>query len=86
MKRRSEARIVFDAAPEALDQDIVAPRASAVHADRDLALDEHVGEDLRGELAALVGVEDLGLAMPGHRLLQGFDAERGLHRDRQAPG
>src|SRR5262245_24813715 len=78
--------LVFDAAPETLDEDVVAPRAAAVHADRDPTLDENVGEGLRGKLAALVGVEDLGHAMTSKRLLQGFNAERRLHGDRQAPG
>ena len=39
-----------------------------------------------GELAALVGVEDAGLAVTGDRLLQRRDAEVGLHRVRQPPG
>src|SRR5438045_172216 len=38
-----------------------------------------------GELAALVGVEDLRLAKPGERLLQRCQAEPNLHRVRQPP-
>src|SRR5260221_11323665 len=37
------------------------------------------------ELAALGRVEDLRMAMTGQRLLQRFDAECRLHRDRHAP-
>ena len=36
--------------------------------------------------AALVGVHDLGLAMPGDGFLQGGHAEVGLHGDRHAVG
>jgi hypothetical protein len=39
-----------------------------------------------GELRALIGVEDLGPAMPGERFVQRLDAERRLHGDRQSPG
>ena len=33
--------LVFDRFPEPLDEDVVAPRALAVHADRDLVVDQH---------------------------------------------
>ena len=46
------------------------------------ALRELAGERLARELAALVGVEDLGLAVPREGLLQGLDAERDVHADR----
>lgn len=36
--------------------------------------------------AALVGIEDLGPAVAGDRLLQRLDAEVGFHRDRYPPG
>src|SRR5262249_40281017 len=45
--------LVFDAAPEALEKHVVAPRAPAVHADRNLVLDQDVGEGGTRELAAL---------------------------------
>src|SRR5580765_866898 len=37
---------------------------------------------LEPKLAALVGVEDLGLPVPGQRLLKRLHAERGVHADR----
>src|SRR6516165_7076868 len=77
--------LVFDTAPEALEEHVIAPRASAVHADRNLVLDQDVGEGVTRELAALVRVEDLRIAMTGQRLLQRLDAECRLHRDRHAP-
>src|SRR6516225_9975209 len=36
--------LVFDTAPEALEEHVIAPRAPAVHADRNLVLDQDVGE------------------------------------------
>ena len=48
-------------------------------------LGEHAGEGCAGELRALVGVEDLRLAVTSQGILQRLDAERRLHRDRQPP-
>src|SRR4029077_10716609 len=77
--------LVFDAAPQPLDEDVVPPGALAVHADGDPVLDQHASECRAGELAALVGVEDLWLAVAGESVLQRLDAECRLHRDRYAP-
>src|SRR5215213_2919813 len=73
---------VLDRSPEALDEDVVAPSTLAVHADRDPVPGQHAGEYLAGELAALIGVEDLRPTMASQSLFQGLDAERRLHRDR----
>src|SRR6185295_14071387 len=66
--------LVLDRSPEPFDEDVVPPRASAIHADGDPGLEQHAGEGVAGELVAgelvagelraLVGVEDLGPAMP----------------------
>ena len=45
--------LVFDTAPEALEEHVIAPRAPAVHADRNLVLDQDVGEGVTRKLAAL---------------------------------
>ena len=66
--------LVLQRAPEAFDEDVVHPAAAAVHRDADAGFDQHAREGRSGELAALVGVEDLGPAVPGQRLLQGLDA------------
>src|SRR5439155_25818515 len=76
---------VFDRAPEPLDEDVVAPGALAIHADRDRVLDQQAGELGAGELAALVGVEDLRPAVFGERLLDRLEAELDFHRDREPP-
>src|SRR6187455_2739511 len=67
--------LVFDRPPEPLDEDVVTPCALAVHADSDFGGLQHLGEVGRAELTSLIGVEDLRLAMPRERLLQGLDAE-----------
>src|SRR5246127_5896661 len=77
--------LVFDAAPQPLDEDIVPPGALAVHADGDGVFDQHAREGRAGELAALVRVEDIRFAKASESVLKGLDAERRLHRDRYAP-
>src|SRR5271168_3834509 len=57
--------LVFDRSPEPLDEDVVAPGALAVHADPDAVVGQKAGEGCAGKLAALVGVENLRLAVPG---------------------
>ena len=78
-------RLVFEAAPEPLDEDVVHIAAPAVHGDRHARILEHAGEVEAGALAALVGVEYLRLAASGQRLSQGLDAEPGVHGVRQPP-
>ena len=78
--------LVLDRLPKPFDEDIVSPAALAVHADPDVAILEHLSKLGAGELAALVGIEDLGCAEAGKGFLQGVDAEIGAHADRHAPG
>src|SRR5450830_1215424 len=73
--------LIFDAAPQPLDEDIIPPGALAIHADGDPVFDQHASECSAGELAALIGVEDIRLAVPSYGILQRLDAERRLHRD-----
>src|SRR4051812_10183601 len=73
------------AAPQPLDEDITPPSPFAVHADRNAAVGQHASEGRAGELRALVRIEDLRLAVMGHRILQRLDAECRFHRDRQPP-
>ncbi|KXN97837.1 hypothetical protein LS48_14620, partial [Aequorivita aquimaris] len=78
--------LVFQGAPEALDEDVVHPTPPTIHADADLGVAQHAGEGEAGELAALVSVEDFRLAEPGKRLLQRRNTEPGVHGVRQSPG
>ena len=61
--------LVFHRALEALHEHVVTPATLAVHADGDAGLDQHVREGVARELRSLVGVEDLGLAVPDERFL-----------------
>src|SRR4051812_42130481 len=77
--------LVFDAAPQPLDEDVIPPRTLAVHADRNAVVGEYAGEGRAGELRALVGIEDVRPAVTRQGILQRLDAERRFHRDRYAP-
>src|SRR3954465_12913497 len=77
---------IFDRSPESLHEHIVPPGAPAIHADSDGVGDQLSGECGTGELATLIGVEDLRLAMASQGLLDRPDAEPGPQRDRQPPG
>src|SRR6516165_10516699 len=77
--------LVFQAAPQPLDEDVVHAAPLAIHADRDTAMLEHSSELSASKLAALIGVEDLGLTIAGQRFLQSLDAEVGAERVRQPP-
>src|SRR5438309_6333917 len=48
--------LVFEAAPQPLDKDVVHAAAFAVHADRDAMPLQGAGEIVTGELGALVGI------------------------------
>src|SRR4029077_39705 len=76
--------LILDAAPQAFDEHVIAPGGLAVHADGNAAVGEHAGERSAGELRALVGVEDVWLAVTGQSILQRFDAECRFHCDRYA--
>ena len=78
--------LVLDRLPEPLDEDVVSPAPFTIHADADAARLERASELQTGELAALVGVEDLGLAIAGKGFFQCLDAKRRTHADRYAPG
>ena len=55
--------LVLDAAPQPFHEDVVHAPAPAVHAHLNALRQQHAGEGLAGELAALVGVEALLLAI-----------------------
>src|SRR4051794_27202999 len=76
---------VFQAPPEPLHKDIIQTPALAVHADLDVALLQHANKVIAGELAALIGVEDLRPSEPSQRLLQRLDTEVGVQGVGQAP-
>jgi hypothetical protein len=77
--------LVFEAAPQPFDEDVVHVAALAIHADRDPVVLQGAGEVVAGELAALVGIEDLGPTVQRERFLDGLDAELRAERIRQPP-
>ena len=79
-------RLVFERAPQPLDEDVVHAPAPAVHRDADAGRLQAAGEGEAGELAALIGIEDLGRAIPLQGFLERLDAEARVQRVRQPPG
>jgi hypothetical protein len=77
--------LVFEAAPKPLDEDVVEPTAAPIHRDADASFGEPAGEGGARELAALVRIEDAGIAEAGERFLERGDAKRYVHGVRQPP-
>ena len=81
--------LMLESAPEALDEDVVDRATLAIHADPDafagLTYFEELLVLIRGELAALVGVDDLRLAMGGYRISHHRADPLGLHGIAHAP-
>ena len=77
--------LMLERAPQSLDEHIVHPTAPAVHRDANAGCRQHAGEGCAGELATLVGVEDLRGAEADERLLERVAAERDVHGVRQPP-
>src|SRR5204863_9017474 len=70
-------------APQPLDEDVVHAPALAVHADGDPVPLEGAGKVVAGELAALVGIEDLRPAVARESFLERFDAPKCPRHSRQ---
>ncbi len=70
-------QLVLERAPQPFDENVVERTAAAIHADQDAALLERSQEVGRGELRALIGVPDFGLAGSG-RLLASSAARQKL--------
>ena len=62
--------LIFDRAPQPLDEDVVHEAAASVHRDRDPRRLQLAGERRAGELRALLGVEYPRLAVSLQSLLQ----------------
>ncbi len=77
--------LVFDALPEAFYEYVVAPAAFPIHADLDAVVFQQPGEFEAGELATLIGVDDLRGTRGGQRLLDRFETEVGGQRIGQPP-
>jgi hypothetical protein len=73
--------LVLDRTPEPHDEDVVAPGPSAIHADGYLVVGQQPRERGAGELAPLVGIEDLRPAVSGKCIVDGINAKIGLQAD-----
>ena len=78
--------LVFETAPQPLDEDVVHAPALAIHADRDAMPLQGAGKVVTGKLAALVGIEDFRSAIARERFLERLDAKIGVERVGEAPG
>src|SRR5262245_15484842 len=67
--------LVLERAPQPFDEHIVHPPAASIHRDAHAGSHQRAGEGGAGELAALVGVEDLWPTKARERLLQRREAE-----------
>ena len=76
---------MLDAAPKPLHKDVVVRPAPTVHTDGNALAFQNVREYIAGELAALVAVEHLGLAMLSQGVFQAVHAERRFHAVADAP-
>ena len=77
--------LVFEAPPQSLDEDVVHAAPLAIHADRYLVALQGAGEVVAGELAALVGIEDLGAAVASESFLECIDTKISAERVGQSP-
>jgi hypothetical protein len=77
--------LVFGAAPQSLDKDVVHATAFAVHADHDGMPPQDAGEVATGEPTALVGIEDLRPGIARECFLKRFDAKIGAGCVGEAP-
>src|ERR1700759_971214 len=71
--------LIFQAAPQPLDKDVVEEPPFPIHADPDTARFQFIEEARAGELDPLIGVEYFRRPMTCNRVLQRLDAEIRLH-------
>ena len=72
--------LVLDRFPQAFNEDVVAPRTFAIHADGNAVVHQQLREFKARELAALIRVEDFRLAVAKKGFLHGLDAKVRCHR------
>ena len=77
---------IFEAALQTFDKDGIHPAALAIHRDTNASNLQCAGPLEAGELAPLICVEDIQLAVTVHGFLKGFNAEAGVHTVADPPG
>ena len=76
--------LIFYRFPQPLDEHIIPPGSTPVHAEVTAPILARMHECLRGKLAALIGIHHLWCAMARERLVQHIDRMAGLQRDRDS--
>ena len=71
---------ILDGPPEVFHQNIVLPPASSVHGYPDAFLLQHSGKCKACVLTPLIRIEDLGFAVPHHRISDDIHTEIYIHR------
>ena len=74
--------LVLHRFPETFHKHIIPPGALAIHADSNIVVFQELSEGKAGELAALIGIHDLGLAVFIDRFLERIQTKTGIHGDR----
>ena len=77
---------MFDGTPYPFNEDVVLASAAAVHTDVDSVVLEYSGEIFAGKLGALIGVEDLWLAIAVEGFLEGLNTEIRFQGIGKTPG
>ena len=67
--------LIFQATPPAFNKHIIHPAAFAIHTNLDAMRIEHIGGRLTGELATLITVENLWLAVVDQGIFPCFNAK-----------
>src|SRR5450756_1302566 len=78
--------LVFHTSPQPFDKDVVHPASPSIHADGDTMGGKKARKSLRGELGALVGIEDLRGLAALERFFKRLDAEGGVQHVGQPEG
>lgn len=86
LERVEEDALVFEAAPQPLDQYVVHPAAAPVHGDADASVLQRRREGEASELASLIGVERSRLPSTALRCLSPFLSLTGVALPRQRVG
>jgi hypothetical protein len=70
---------IFQGPPKPFDHSVINPAPTPVHGYLHIGIFQRLYPIKAGELAALIAVHDLRLALFGHRLFQGLNAKLGIH-------
>ena len=73
---------IFHRSPERFDEDIITPRASAIHAEANALCSDTLRKEVTDTLTALIRIQDVGRAITGDGLLHCPTAKPSIVIDR----